>query len=62
MSDVEQQRPASKDTPFMLASISKTFIATAILQLREEGFLELQDSVHEQISFPWTTHTWNLNR
>ena len=52
MSDVEQQLPVSKDTPFMLASISKTFVATAILQLREEGLLDLQDSVHEQISFP----------
>lgn len=52
LSDVEQQLLVSKDTPFMLASISKTFVATAILQLREEGLLDLQDSVHEQISFP----------
>ncbi len=52
LSDVEKQLSTSKDTSFMLASISKTFVATAILQLREEGLLDLQDSVHEQISFP----------
>mgnify|MGYP001393921718 FL=1 len=37
LSDVEQQLPVNEDTAFMLASISKTFVATAILQLREEG-------------------------
>ena len=52
LSDVEQQLPVNEDTAFMLASISKTFVATAILQSREEGFLDLHESVHGQISFP----------
>jgi D-alanyl-D-alanine carboxypeptidase len=38
-------RPMTTDTPFRIASITKSFTATAILQLRDEGRLRLDDPV-----------------
>lgn len=35
--DLQAARPATPDTLFMLASISKTFVATALLQLAERS-------------------------
>ncbi|MEB3025986.1 serine hydrolase domain-containing protein, partial [Parvimonas sp. M13] len=35
------------NTPFHLASVSKTFTGMAILKLREQGKLELDDTVDE---------------
>ena len=39
------------DTVFMLASISKTFIATAVMQAVEDGLFELDDDVSELLPF-----------
>ena len=41
--DVESQTPVTLDTHFRIASISKSFTATAILQLRDAGKLRLDD-------------------
>jgi D-alanyl-D-alanine carboxypeptidase len=41
--DVEAERPHDARTLFRIASITKTFTATAILQLRDEGKLHLDD-------------------
>lgn len=41
--DVETGRPHDAQTLFRIASITKTFTATAILQLRDEGRLHLDD-------------------
>jgi CubicO group peptidase (beta-lactamase class C family) len=41
--DVETERPHDAQTLFRIASITKTFTATAILQLRDEGKLHLDD-------------------
>ena len=41
--DVEARRPHDARTLFRIASITKTFTATAILQLRDEGKLHLDD-------------------
>ncbi|MEP6758944.1 MAG: serine hydrolase [Actinomycetota bacterium] len=41
--DVGTQRPHDAQTLFRVASITKTFTATAILQLRDEGKLHLDD-------------------
>jgi len=41
--DVETKRPHDAQTLFRIASITKTFTATAILQLRDEGKLHLDD-------------------
>lgn len=41
--DLETKRPHDAQTLFRIASITKTFTATAILQLRDEGKLHLDD-------------------
>ena len=41
--DVSTKRPHDAQTLFRIASITKTFTATAILQLRDEGKLHLDD-------------------
>ncbi|MFL5791819.1 MAG: serine hydrolase domain-containing protein [Actinomycetota bacterium] len=41
--DVEARRPHDAQTVFRIASITKTFTATAIMQLRDEGTLHLDD-------------------
>jgi CubicO group peptidase (beta-lactamase class C family) len=46
--DLEAGRPVDEDTVFRAASITKTFTATAIVQLRDAGALRLDD--------PLTTH------
>lgn len=49
--DIEADRPMETDTRFRMASHSKLFTATAIMQLREEGKLRLDDPVVEYL--PW---------
>src|SRR5437868_8175997 len=43
--DVERRVPATADTLYRVASITKLFTATAILQLRDAGKLRLDDRV-----------------
>ncbi len=43
LADLASNRPVDRDTLFLVASISKTFTATAIMQLRDEGKLRLDD-------------------
>jgi CubicO group peptidase (beta-lactamase class C family) len=49
--DTAQQKPVTLDTRFRIASITKTFTATAILKLRDEGKLQLDDPVQQYV--PW---------
>jgi CubicO group peptidase (beta-lactamase class C family) len=49
--DVERRLPATPATLYRIASITKLFTATAILQLRDEGRLRLDDCVVEHL--PW---------
>ncbi|HSM03602.1 MAG TPA: serine hydrolase domain-containing protein [Longimicrobiales bacterium] len=51
--DIEADRPMDTDTRFRMASHSKLFTATAIMQLREEGRLRLDDPVTDYL--PWFT-------
>ena len=39
--DIEQKKPFTADTPFPIASVTKSFTAMAILRLRDEGKLDL---------------------
>lgn len=48
---VARDLPATAATVFMLASISKTFIATAVMQAIEDGLFELDDDVNELLPF-----------
>jgi CubicO group peptidase (beta-lactamase class C family) len=45
LADVENAREATADTQYAVGSITKTFIATAVLILRDEGRLGLDDPV-----------------
>lgn len=49
--DVERRVPATGDTLYPVASITKPFTATAILQLRDAGKLRLDDPVRDVL--PW---------
>ncbi|MBK8048874.1 MAG: beta-lactamase family protein [Anaerolineales bacterium] len=43
--DVASQAPDDADTVFRIASMTKSFVALAILQLRDQGKLRLDDPV-----------------
>jgi len=49
--DVERRVPATPSTIYRIASISKLFTATAIMQLRDAGKLRLDDAVSDRL--PW---------
>jgi CubicO group peptidase (beta-lactamase class C family) len=49
--DVERRRRATAETLYRIASITKTFTATAILQLRDAGRLQLDDPLTRHL--PW---------
>jgi CubicO group peptidase (beta-lactamase class C family) len=49
--DIEKDLYASEDTIYLVASISKTFTATAIMQLYEKGLFDLDDDVNEYLPF-----------
>ncbi len=56
--DREQQSPVTADTAFRVGSISKTFVAMGLVQLAEDGFLNLDAPVQEvapdiEIDNPW---------
>lgn len=48
-SNLEHQTAMRTNTPFRTGSITKMFIATAILQLREQGKLTLEDPVTQHL-------------
>jgi CubicO group peptidase (beta-lactamase class C family) len=52
--DVERGLPATPGTIYRIASITKTFTATAIMQLRDAGKLQLDDPVAKHL--PWFTY------
>jgi len=47
--DVQAGRPADAGTLYRIASITKTFTGTSILQLRDEGKLHLDDPIVEYV-------------
>lgn len=50
--------PLNEDTPFQLASISKTFTATAVLMLQEDGRIQIDDPLVKYIpEFPYPDMT-----
>lgn len=50
--DLERRIPLEEDDVFRIASISKSFAATAVLQLVEQGRLSLDADAGELIGFP----------
>jgi len=49
LADVEEGREATPDTQYAVASITKTFTATAVMQLRDEGKLDLDDPLERHL-------------
>ena len=49
--DPENRSPATPQTLYRIASITKLFTATAVLQLRDEGRLQLDDPVAQHLSW-----------
>lgn len=49
--DLEQQQPLTTDNLFRIASISKSFTSTAIMQLVEQGKLSLDDDFSDLVGF-----------
>jgi CubicO group peptidase (beta-lactamase class C family) len=50
--DIRRNIRVTDSTLFMLASISKTVTGTALLQLWEKGFFELDDDMNHYLPFP----------
>jgi CubicO group peptidase (beta-lactamase class C family) len=50
--NVETATPVSPDTPFMLASVSKTFICAQVLQARDLAAFDLDEDVDGLLPFP----------
>lgn len=47
--------PVTDSTIFYIASISKTIVATALMQLYEQGYFQLEDSINAYLPFPVRT-------
>ena len=52
LADVAAGRAVTPDTPFLLASISKVFTATALMQRWERGGFDLDEDVSKVAAFP----------
>lgn len=49
--DLENCKEANEDAIYLVASISKTITATAIMQLHEKGYLSLDEDVNKYLPF-----------
>jgi CubicO group peptidase (beta-lactamase class C family) len=58
LADVAARRPATPDTLFRAASISKTFVALAVLKLTEEGRINLDAPVKTLVPDVAFTNRW----
>jgi D-alanyl-D-alanine carboxypeptidase len=47
--DLDRERLAATDTTFVTGSITKTFVAAAAMQLKEEGLLSLDDPLSDSV-------------
>jgi CubicO group peptidase (beta-lactamase class C family) len=47
--NIEQNRKVNDSTSFLLASISKTVTGTALMQLEEQGLLNLDDDINDHL-------------
>ena len=50
VADYDEERDATPGTQYRIGSITKTFTATAIMQLRDEGALDLDDRLEQHLA------------
>ena len=50
-SNIEDQTPVTSQTLFTIASLSKLFVGTAIMQLQENGMLDLDEDINTYLNF-----------
>src|SRR6201993_746893 len=58
--DVEADVEATPDTQYRIGSITKTFTAAAIMQLRDAGKLDLEDTIDRHVE--GAAHTPSIRR
>ena len=51
LANIEENRPVTDSTVFMLASVSKPVTATALMQLYEDGLIGLDDDLNEYLPY-----------
>lgn len=51
MADIDNNKPVTENTIFMLASISKLFAGTALMTLADNGTIDLDDSINDYLPF-----------
>ncbi len=56
--DLEAEAPVTSDTIFMLASVSKTVMVTALMQLWEQGLFQLDDDINGYLPFMVENPAW----
>lgn len=62
-SDLEQKIPARVGSKFPIGSVTKTFTAMAIMDLVEQGKIELKNKIQEYVpSFPEKKHPINIEQ
>jgi CubicO group peptidase (beta-lactamase class C family) len=49
--DIEQQKQATEQTIYVVASVTKTITSTALMQLYDQGFFLLDDDVNKYLPF-----------
>jgi len=52
LANISHDRGVQRDTPFMLASVSKTIVSVAVMQAVEDGLLDLEADVQDVAGFP----------
>ena len=52
LANIAQEIPVNDSSCFRIASVSKTIVQTAIMQLWEQDYFELDDNISDYLDFP----------
>ncbi|HEY5639258.1 MAG TPA: serine hydrolase domain-containing protein [Dehalococcoidia bacterium] len=59
---VESGEPLATDTPFSVQSVTKTLIATALMQLHDQGHFDLDDLANQHLAPVLIENQWDAER
>ncbi len=62
VADLEHGTPLTPDHLFYLQSIAKTYMAVAILRLKEEKKLQLDEPIRKYLDYPWLSHLEGIEK